>query len=83
MGVTSIDFDSLIRKARAQRLLPVPERRLAIRREAGLTQQDIASALNIESSAISRYESGQREPRGEVRRAYAELLDRLQREVIA
>ena len=62
-------------------MLPPPEERRSIREQSNLTQREFADALNTDPSCISHYEHGRREPRGDMRRAYGALLDRLQREV--
>ena len=64
------------RKERAGRL-PGPEYRRALRIEAQLTLEQVASELAVHRSAVSRWERGLRNPRGENRRRYSELLDEL------
>ena len=46
-----------------------------LRREAGLSQGQIARELGVTGMTVSRWESGQRTPRGELLVAYVELLD--------
>ncbi len=55
--------------------LPPPEVRKALRVGAGLTQERLAAPIGVSRVAVSRYESGLREPRGEVRRRYIEALE--------
>jgi DNA-binding transcriptional regulator YiaG len=55
--------------------LPPPEIRRARRVGAGLTQKRLAEPLGVSRVAVSRYETGAREPRGEIRRRYAEALE--------
>lgn len=64
----------------ARRELPPPERRRELRVRAGLPQQWIADRLGVGRTAVSMYESGQREPRpGTKRRArYLEILEALE-----
>lgn len=69
----------LIDELRQRRRLPRPEARRAIRLAVpGLTAQRVGDELGVHASCISRWELGRREPRGEVRRKYAELLRQLQ-----
>jgi transcriptional regulator with XRE-family HTH domain len=55
--------------------LPPPVQRRAIRVLAGATQQDVAFAIGTTRAAVTRYENGTREPRGELRLRYAEVLE--------
>src|SRR5262245_43260733 len=75
-------FDSLIKKAKRRRDLPSPGERRLIRNQAKLTQQNLAEALGSDRASLSRWESGQRSPRGAMLDAYASLLERLKREVL-
>jgi DNA-binding transcriptional regulator YiaG len=75
-------LDSIIQKALRRRALPAPAARRLIREQAKLTQENIAEALGGDRASVSRWESGQRSPRGAMLDAYADLLDRLQREVL-
>ena len=54
--------------------LPGPEERRLLRLHAGLKVRDVAEVLRVSSSAASRWESGQRTPRGKNLRSYAEFL---------
>ena len=54
--------------------LPPPSVRRALRSGAGLSQSELAAVLGVTRACIARYEGGQREPRGELRTAYAEAL---------
>ena len=70
-------------KVRANRSLPAPEIRRAIRLGARLSQQDIADAMNdagvgITRATVSRWETGDRRPRGEALVRYTEILRSLQ-----
>ncbi|MFJ2191689.1 telomere-associated protein Tap [Kitasatospora sp. NPDC087861] len=55
--------------------LPDPAQRRRLRTEYGLTKTETAKALGVSPSTFSAYESGQREPQGEARTAYARLLE--------
>jgi transcriptional regulator with XRE-family HTH domain len=76
------EIDSLIEKAHLRRTLPTPEERRQIRTQARLTQQNVAEALGSDRASVSRWESGERSPRGSMLDAYAALLDRIKREVL-
>ncbi|MFD9124318.1 telomere-associated protein Tap [Kitasatospora sp. NPDC059571] len=55
--------------------LPEPAEREWLRTEYGLTKAETAKALGISTSTFTAWESGQRDPQGEGRAAYAKLLD--------
>jgi HTH-type transcriptional regulator/antitoxin MqsA len=80
--MTSSPLDSLIAKAQLRRALPTPDERRLIRNQSKLTQENIAQALGSDRASVSRWESGQRSPRGAMLDAYASLLERLKREVL-
>ena len=70
----------LLERSRLRRGLPdAPERR-AVRERSVLTQHDIADAVGVTASTVSRWESGTRTPRGDTGLAYAELLNALMRQ---
>ncbi len=79
----SKDMDQLISRARVRSALPTPPVRRLIREQSSLTQSDVARVLGVDRASVSRWESGEQFPRGSVREAYVQLLDRLQREVLA
>jgi DNA-binding XRE family transcriptional regulator len=54
--------------------LPPPAERLKLREFQGLTQKQVAEALGVTPGAVSGWEKGRYEPRGDVRIQYAELL---------
>lgn len=73
-------LDQLLAEARRRESLPpAPVRRL-LREQAGLTQREVAGVLGVGRSAVTRYETGARDPRGEVRADYVRLLERLSAE---
>jgi DNA-binding XRE family transcriptional regulator len=77
-----LDIDQVICKARVRVSLPAPAVRRLIREQASLTQSDIAGPLGVDRASVSRWESGQQAPRGALREAYAQLLERLRRAVL-
>lgn len=68
---------ALVERVRSRRRLPEPALRRALRESAGLSQGDLATALGVTRSAVSRWEAGQREPRGVMVADYLKLLDRV------
>lgn len=74
-------ISAMQRKARAARDLPSPAMRRAIREDAGITQDDIAGTFSppIARQTVSRWETGNRRPRGDHLVQYSELLRHLQR----
>ncbi|WLQ69199.1 MULTISPECIES: helix-turn-helix domain-containing protein [Streptomyces] len=57
--------------------LPPPAARAALRRADGLTQAEVAEALEVSRVAFHRWETGQAEPRARSRAAYLRLLQGL------
>ena len=72
-----LNADELILRSRARRRLPEPPFGRLLRQGAHLSQDEIASALGVTRSAVSRWESGHRTPRGATLEEYIEILDRL------
>lgn len=70
----------LTSKARIFRQLPPPEERRSIRRQAGLSQADLAAAIGVSPQAVATWEAGTR-PRGAHLTRYLAVLREL-REVI-
>jgi DNA-binding transcriptional regulator YiaG len=54
-----------------------------IREAARLSQSDIARSVGVHFSTLSRWESGNRLPRGQAALRYAALLDRLSKAAVA
>lgn len=52
-----------------------------LRRAAGVSQSELAAAVGVTPSAISRWESGRRYPRAEAAAAYARALRTLASEI--
>lgn len=76
----AMTIDDALAQARARRRLPEPAQRRARRMLAGVSQQAVADAVGTTVATVSRWESGQRMPRGEHLRSYAAVLDRLANE---
>ncbi|MEV8321281.1 helix-turn-helix transcriptional regulator [Streptomyces sp. NPDC059900] len=68
--------DALLEQV-AQDDLPVPAERKRLREAAGLSQAQIATALDARREAVGNWESGRTEPRPPKRAAYARLLEGL------
>lgn len=60
-----------------QSALPEPEVRAELRKMQGLTQAQVAGALEVKAVTVSSWENGRSEPQGETRELYAELLRRI------
>lgn len=74
--------ESLIERHRTVPLPPPAERRR--RREAfGISLVALGGEVGVTAAAMSRYETGKREPRGEVRERYAEVLASLARHEVS
>ncbi|MGW4186240.1 telomere-associated protein Tap [Streptomyces albidoflavus] len=68
--------DALLEQV-AQNDLPIPAERKRLREAAGLSQAQIASALDARREAVGNWETGKTEPRPPKRAAYARLLEGL------
>lgn len=66
--------------ARTKRL-PPPAIRRALRVAAGLTLQDVADVVGVTRQAVAKWETGERNPAGGARTAYAQALSDLRRAV--
>jgi DNA-binding transcriptional regulator YiaG len=64
---------------RANRDLPAPPLRRAIRVGAGVSQERMAGELRVTRATVSRWENGERHPRDEHLVAYVRLLRGIQR----
>jgi DNA-binding transcriptional regulator YiaG len=54
-----------------------------LRVAAGLSQGEVAGAVGVTSACISRWEAGDRRPRGDAALAYAQLLRELAERMVA
>ena len=73
-------LDEVLERAAVRRNLPHPKRCRQLREVAGLTQADVAAAIGVRATAVSRWEGGTRSPTGSRLFAYAALLKRLEAE---
>lgn len=73
--------DAVLRRARQRRHLPPPPVRQMLRQQLGLSQREVAELLDVTRVSVSRWETGERTPRGELLLRYLELLGRLAREL--
>ncbi|MEV5910542.1 helix-turn-helix domain-containing protein [Streptomyces chartreusis] len=69
--------DALLEQAAAPDDLPAPTERKRLREAAGLSQDQVANALNVRRETVTGWEAGRTEPRPPKRAAYARLLDGL------
>jgi transcriptional regulator with XRE-family HTH domain len=76
-------LDGLLLEVRLARSLPPPAMRRALRLRAGLTQQDVAYLLGVARVSVTRWESGEREPRRSEGARYAVLLGWISLELVA
>lgn len=72
----------ILRLATARRLSSSGEGR-TLRTQAGLTLQEVATSVGVAISTLSRWENGQRSPRGEAAARWAQLLTDLKHEATA
>jgi transcriptional regulator with XRE-family HTH domain len=72
----------IIEKRRARKRLPDPRTRRQVRERAGITQADLAQVLGVDRATVSRWESGERDPRPSQLEPYVAALERLMREAI-
>jgi DNA-binding transcriptional regulator YiaG len=76
--MTGMSIDELVAEVRQRHAFPEPAVRKAIREAVGIPRTRIASALGVTPTTVWRWETGEREPRGDLRARYGELLMRLQ-----
>jgi DNA-binding transcriptional regulator YiaG len=70
----------LFSRSRARRRFR-PALARAVRTEAQLSQAELAAAIDVNGSTISRWENGNRQPRGSAAVRYQDLLSRLESEM--
>jgi DNA-binding transcriptional regulator YiaG len=74
MGVASAEVSEARALARVHRLVKA-DRLRTLREDAGLSQSDVARALGVNPSNVSRWESGESRPRGRHAVALLQVLD--------
>ena len=72
--------EHVLSQARRRRGLPSHVERRRLRVRAGLSQRDVAICLGVTPAAVSRYEAGERSPRGSICDRYINLIARIIRE---
>jgi DNA-binding transcriptional regulator YiaG len=67
----------------ASKHVPLPSlaARRALRLSAQLTEEELAKLVGVNRVSVARWELGRREPRGDVRQRYAEVLKGLQEQL--
>ena len=73
---------NLLDEVRALAALPKPAKARAIRTAVGVSQVRLAAEIGVHRVTLVRWESGEHEPRGPARIAYAQLLEQLRQEII-
>jgi DNA-binding transcriptional regulator YiaG len=73
-------LDAALSLARLRRGLPSPSARRRIRERAGIAQRHVAEALGVDRAAVSRWETGDRDPSGATLAEYVRLLEKLAHE---
>lgn len=64
-------------RVRLRRRLPSPQMRRAIRISSGLSAAELAGLMGVTRQAVSKWERGDRTPRGSHLEAYVAVLDEL------
>ena len=75
-------LEAALAHAKDKKRLPAPAALRRLRQSAGISQNVIANTIGVTKTAVSLWESGRREPRGENLRRYLALLDRLAQEAL-
>jgi HTH-type transcriptional regulator/antitoxin MqsA len=73
------NIEALMARSKRRRSLPEPSIRRLLRTRAALSQQEIADLLGVTRPAVTRWELGERTPRGDLAERYSDVLDRLAR----
>ncbi|WP_327069242.1 helix-turn-helix transcriptional regulator [Kitasatospora sp. NBC_01302] len=73
--------DQIRTRLRVRLDLPSPGERRRLRKESGLSQQDIAEVVGVNRAAVSQWERGVRTPRGPLLDRYVEALRALKEAV--
>ena len=72
-----MDIQSLSAVSRARRDLPGPRDRRRIRKRARVSQAEVARVVGVSRAAVTRWESGDRDPSGLHLSTYAQVLEEL------
>jgi DNA-binding transcriptional regulator YiaG len=72
-----MDLSFIRTKMGARQALPSPSVCRALREGAGLSQEDVATAVGVHRETVSRWERGERAPRGTHLVGYVSLLTEL------
>lgn len=70
--------ERILERIRMRPALPPPPRRIEIRKNAGLSQQDLAEVLHVSAMTIHFWETGKRLPKPDHAQAYLEVLQVLE-----
>jgi len=79
------DLETILERGQERNRLPDSAVRRHLRIRNGLTQGDVRDAVEVVAGrpvtrvTVNRWENGARTPRGDLLRAYLEVLDRLAR----
>jgi transcriptional regulator with XRE-family HTH domain len=68
----------LKQRAESRRVLPAPEERRRIRKDAGATLEEVAEVVGVTRQTVILWENGSRSPSGERLTRYMDLLRVLQ-----
>jgi len=69
------NLTALLRRIKLRQQLPPPRGRRRARVAAGLSQRDVARAIEVAPATIALWESGQRNPRPDLLVRYLRLLN--------
>lgn len=72
-----------IEESRQRRRLPDPQARRALRKRLGVSQRMVADAVGVSRPTVTRWESGQATPCGEVLKRYLDALALLAAEAMS
>jgi transcriptional regulator with XRE-family HTH domain len=72
-----VDVKEIVARAHRRRELPPPQARQAIRQAAGISQEELASALGVSRQTVANWERGTRFPSSDHLVPYGRVLQRL------
>jgi transcriptional regulator with XRE-family HTH domain len=73
--------ERILERIRMRPALPPPARRAELRKNAGLSQQDLGEVLGVSAMSIHFWETGKRLPKPEHAQAYLEALQVLEEQL--